>query len=412
MNVDTTAPSITIISPVNITYSNASILLNVTTNQTANVTYSLNGNGNQSLYNRTTSGNATITGTEGANNITIYANDSAGNLNSSIVYFTVDATSPVIIINTPANGSTTNDQTPLLNATFSGETVTYAWYRVNNTGNSTPVSNTNNLTVTLSSLPDGAHNVTVYANDSAGNLNSSIAYFTVDTTPPTTPQTSSGGGGTGSSGVVTAEPSENIARSEMIEKNLEPGKTVTYTFMQNQDIVYEVSVTGKEYENNIAMRIEILKDRSKQAKENAPGLVYRNVNIILGTEKIGENVIKFKVNDSWLLENGFDSSDIRLVKWVDNKWITLETGVLFNKDGYTHFMAKSMTFSIYAITGIKNEESMPAPLATGKIAVTPEATPLMTEKPTPQPEGKTSLWIWMILAVLLIAALVYGLKRR
>jgi hypothetical protein len=102
------------------------------------------------------------------------------------------------------------------------------------------------------------------------------------------------------------------------------------------------------------------------------------------------------------------------VKWVDNKWITLETGVLYTKDGYTHFSAKSMSFSIYAITGIKKEESMPEPTAstaTEKISVTPEAAPLVTEKPTPQPEGKT-LWLWVIPAVLIIAALVYILKRR
>ncbi|HMB45685.1 MAG TPA: NosD domain-containing protein, partial [Candidatus Methanoperedens sp.] len=47
MTVGTIAPPITIISPVNTTYNNASIVLNVTTNQTANVTYSINGAENQ-----------------------------------------------------------------------------------------------------------------------------------------------------------------------------------------------------------------------------------------------------------------------------------------------------------------------------------------------------------------------------
>jgi PGF-pre-PGF domain-containing protein len=174
-------------------------------------------------------------------------------------------------------------------------------------------------------------------------------------------------------------------------------------------------VIGKENENNVAIRIEILKDISKQVTESAPGLVYRNVNIIIGTKKVGENVIKFKVKDSWLSENGLESTDIRLVKWVDNKWITLETRALKSEDGYTHFSAKSMTFSIYAITGIKKGESMPAPTASKaneKTAVSQEATPLMIEEPIPQPEGKTPLWMWMILAGLIIGALVYALKRR
>jgi hypothetical protein len=181
---DIASSSITIFSPVNTTYSNTSIVLNVTTNQIANVTYSLNGGTNQSLYNLTTSGNTTITGIEGANNITVYANYSAGNISSNIVYFTIDTTPLVVTINSPSNGSTINDPTPQLNATFS-KTVAFAWYNVDNTGNSTPVPNTNSLTLNLSSLPDGAHNVTVYANyaNYFGNINSSIVYFTIDSPP-------------------------------------------------------------------------------------------------------------------------------------------------------------------------------------------------------------------------------------
>ena len=98
MTVDTTAPFITIISPENTTYNNTSILLRIDTNQIANVTYSLNGAANISLYNLTTGGNTIITAIEGANNITVHANDSAGNLNSSIVYFIVDTTAPSLSI--------------------------------------------------------------------------------------------------------------------------------------------------------------------------------------------------------------------------------------------------------------------------------------------------------------------------
>jgi len=54
------------------------------------------------------------------------------------------------------------------------------------------VLQTNNASVTPeissvtfgASLVDGGHNVTVYANDTAGNLNSSIVYFTIDTIVP------------------------------------------------------------------------------------------------------------------------------------------------------------------------------------------------------------------------------------
>ncbi|NOR48498.1 MAG: PGF-pre-PGF domain-containing protein [Methanosarcinaceae archaeon] len=118
---------------------------------------------------------------------TLLPYNSSGNIDIGGDYhpLVVDITAPIITINSPSNGSITNDSTPELNATFGGETIAYVWYNVNNTVNSTPpISNTNNLTVTLSLLPEGTHNVTVYANDSAGNLNSSIVYFLIDTISP------------------------------------------------------------------------------------------------------------------------------------------------------------------------------------------------------------------------------------
>ncbi len=129
VTVDTIAPSITIISPVNTTYNNASILLNITTYQNANVTYSLNGAANQSLYNLTTSGNTTITGTEGANNITVYANDPEGNMGSETVNFTINI--PIdIYVNTTGwwrpggafNASATRIQAAINNST-TGDTI-------------------------------------------------------------------------------------------------------------------------------------------------------------------------------------------------------------------------------------------------------------------------------------------------
>ena len=124
--IDTIAPSIAIISPVNTTYSNASIVLNVTTDQAANVTYSLNGAANLSLYNLTTSGNTTITGIEGANNITVYATDPVGNLNYSTVNFTIDTIAPSITIISPVNTTYSNASITLNVTTDQTANVTYS----------------------------------------------------------------------------------------------------------------------------------------------------------------------------------------------------------------------------------------------------------------------------------------------
>jgi len=94
----------------------------------------------------------------------VWGNDSGGNWNvTETRVVTIDTTGPTITISSPTN-DTINDNTPLLNATFN-EVVNYTWYNVNGT-NSLLYPNTQNLTLNLSELSEGPHNITVYANDS------------------------------------------------------------------------------------------------------------------------------------------------------------------------------------------------------------------------------------------------------
>jgi len=85
--IDTTPPTMTLLSPENKTYTTTSVPLIFTANETTSwIGYSL---GNQA--NVTITGNTTLTGLpEGTHSITVYANDTTGNMGASeIVYFTV-----------------------------------------------------------------------------------------------------------------------------------------------------------------------------------------------------------------------------------------------------------------------------------------------------------------------------------
>jgi hypothetical protein len=127
--------------------------------------------------------NATGQGNSKWEFFTIYENGYGYNTTPRLNITIIDVTPPTIIIISPPN-ATIADSTPLLNVTF-GEMVSYTWYNVNGTTNSSLYPNTFNLTLNLTNLEDGQHNVTVYANDSVGNLNFWTVWFTVDTTPPT-----------------------------------------------------------------------------------------------------------------------------------------------------------------------------------------------------------------------------------
>jgi len=100
---------------------------------------------------------------------------------------TSDTTVPIITISSPLEGYNYNTNTTSLNVTVTAnENITAWWYNVNGTGN-TSTFDTSTLDVTLPTLPDGTHNVTVFANDSAGNVGSAMVNFTIDTIPPTAP---------------------------------------------------------------------------------------------------------------------------------------------------------------------------------------------------------------------------------
>ena len=103
--LDTTPPAITIHSPLNQTYNTTSLVLNVTTDEIADVWYDLNGQGNVSLYNDDTHGITAITAQEGANEVVVYAVDRAGNVNSTVRYF------DVVVVNEPPNASFTYSPT-------------------------------------------------------------------------------------------------------------------------------------------------------------------------------------------------------------------------------------------------------------------------------------------------------------
>ncbi len=183
---------------------------------------------------------------------------------------------------------------------------------------------------------------------------------------------------------------------------------VTYTFSAPEHGIYEISVTGKANEIDVVMRIEALKGTSKSAAISPPGIVYKNLNILAGTEKIKKAIIKFKVENSWLTRNNLAGSDVKMVKWDGGKWNALETMERQKDNTYTYFEAKTDGFSSFAIV------AMPAPTSTPvqTVIVTPampaEGTstyPTETPKPTPASPGFES-----ILAVLLFLA-AYLRKR-
>ncbi len=222
------------------------------------------------------------------------------------------------------------------------------------------------------------------------------------------PQTDSGGSGSGS-GVTTSEPYENIVKAESHERNLIYNSPVTYTFSAPEHGIYETIVTGKSNEIDVVMRIEALKGTSKSVAIPPPGIVYKNLNILAGTEKIKEAVIRFKLENSWLSNNNIAGSDVKMVKWDGSKWVELETTEKTRDSTFTYYEVNIETFSSFAITGSK---AAPSPTAMqAEMLVTPTVIiPVETTAfPAPTSTPKSPGFEYMLAVV---ALLVVFLKRR
>lgn len=175
---DVTSPSITINSPLNQSYSNASILFSITLDENSSYAeYSLDGGlNNVSLSGSAKSWSGTVdTGSDGSKTATFYVNDSSGNRGTNSVVFFVDATlldttPPTITVISPINNSYDTDGTVLLNITTDEGLAWAAWRNNSETINDmSNVSLTNwNATIVFA---EGQHQITFYANDTSSNQN-------------------------------------------------------------------------------------------------------------------------------------------------------------------------------------------------------------------------------------------------
>ncbi len=234
---------------------------------------------------------------------------------------------------------------------------------------------------------------------------STLALIGVPSTAITT--SSSGGGGSGGGGLITSEPYENIAKAERYDKYLIADTAVTYTFTAPEHGIYQIDVTGKENENDISLRVEALKGTSRLISIQAPGIVYKNVNVWAGTKKLKETIIRFKVENSWLESNSLAGSDIKMAKWDGSNWNQIETVEKTKDSSYTYYEAKTDTFSSFAIIGLKGSQVPGSPDA----AVTRTPVPAETARGTPAMPAEKASGFEVIAAITMLAA-VYLSGRK
>ncbi|WP_445474165.1 PGF-pre-PGF domain-containing protein [Methanococcoides methylutens] len=346
-SIDTIAPTVIIELPQDTTYATNNVNLNVSADEDVDIwMYNINGTGNHTFDQ-----NMTLDLPDGEHNVTVFASDTIGNVGSAMINFSIDTTAPTVTIESPQN---TTYETNTVNLNVYADEDVHTWtYNINNTGN-----NTFNPNITFSNLPEGEYNITIFANDTAGNVGSARTNFTIDvTTLPSTPNksssSSSGGGGSGNTG----EAFENIALKEVEATFISKDSEVKFNFEEEANQIDYIGFYSLKNSGKISTTVEVLNERSALVTDNPPGMVYQYMNIWVGkagfaTEKnIADPGIGFRVSKSWITENYIDETKIALFRNHDGKWTQLSTTILSEDPEYLYFEATTPGFSPFAIVG-------------------------------------------------------------
>jgi hypothetical protein len=185
-NVDTEAPNVTVIAPLDGSLFNHNNVLfqwsaEDTNSGIAGMRYRLDGGAWSDLA---LISEIDISGlTEGQHTFEVMAVDNAGNTAVSSVSITVDTVAPEVEITSPLNQSLIGTSTVEFEWFASDETSGVAGYQFALDSNAWS-SVTTDLGVTLASISDGPHTLRLKAIDAAGNTAEAFIEFTIDTTAP------------------------------------------------------------------------------------------------------------------------------------------------------------------------------------------------------------------------------------
>src|SRR3989344_8640118 len=253
-------------------------------------------------YNATgnlNSANVTIQFLAGTNNF--YTPLVIGNLSLD----SANPTFPSISIAIPTNNSFISDTSQDVNFTVSETNPNTCWYSNDTYTTNTTLTNCNtNITTVIWS--EGQHNVTIWANDTVNNVNSSRVIFTIDTTKPLLD-------------FVSPTPANNSGVSNNFEINVSITElnlaSVIYNWNgTNYTIFNESSVLHMNLNNNTAIGEN--GTRAVDVSGNANHGTFNGGPVWNSSGKYGSAVTFDGVNDYILLPTISIANDITVSAWV------------------------------------------------------------------------------------------------
>ena len=152
---------------------------------------------------------------------------------------------------------------------------------------------------------------------------------------------------------------ENVIFKDVLSDEAVANNPVSYYFDNVENPIQYIHFTIKEYYGNVDVKVEVLRKRSLLVKSDPPGNVYRHLNLWISVDElidpsmIADPFIGFRVDRSWLEENGVDVSSVVLFRYADDMWHELPTEINEENEDYYILEAQTPGFSSFAIVALE-----------------------------------------------------------
>ncbi len=378
MNVDTSAPAVPTAFDFNLnstaTYdADGTISLNWTAGGDIELNYSIyisNDTGTswfEKGVNDSATGYTFVNTTEGNYSFKVSGVDLLGRegTNTSVLYMNVDTTDPVITFSCSPT------------SVYATETITCTCTATDNIDGSPTIS----FTASPSTSDTGSYTTTCNVTDSASNsVTSTISYVV---------------GGIKSSGSGTT--TQSLKKTQLWTQ-ITPGVPVIMEDFDSELGVKQIRVRVRNEVQNV--KITVTKHDTKPAEVSVAktGNTYQYLHI--NAENFGEDLeqatVEFRVERSWAAGVELGKNDSAVFKYNEtaSRWDELTTTSTGEDATYYYYEVELGGFSYFAIS---------EKIAEGEIE---------GEQPAAEEEGGVSAWVWILIAVIIIALIFWQMKTK
>ena len=366
------------ISPVEDTVP-SNIKFNITTNMPANVTWSLDGVDKQDDISVTEDSYMGNISKIGSYTVVATARNGSDSISQTWTLdikgtFEISAYPSSVNIGRPTNVTLEVSRMcgiePGDNSSCTG-TIPVVGANIDITGisGSGVTNDTGLFIITINATTNQTINATASKSGYISNSTEIISKVAPVSTPPSSGGGSnSGGSNSGGGDVSSPESFSNIIKFERQSRDLVANTPIMYSFSSAELAIYQVLVVSNVSDIDTDMRVEHLKNKSDTIDEDPIGTVYANENVWMESKRIDYATVRFKVENSWLINNNVSKDNIVLLRYSDG-WKKLQTNITNSDDNYTYFESMSPDLSSFAITGITEYqtgqiEQIPIPIET------------------------------------------------